>query len=89
MIENLVTQTTQNATISLNNRQALNAYATIDSDGSYNISFNVTDSEAYFSNEIEGAKDMTSFLTSVRKAAKAQRAIWEASQPTPSMNQEE
>lgn len=81
MIENTVTKTTQSATVVLNNRPAINAFASIESDGRYNFNFNVTDSEAYFANEIEGAKDITTFLTTVRKAAKAQRAVWEASQP--------
>jgi hypothetical protein len=81
MIENTVTKTTQSATVVLNNRPAINAFASIESDGKYNFNFNVTDSEAYFANEIEAAKDITTFLTTVRKAAKAQRAVWEASQP--------
>lgn len=81
MIENTVTKTTQSATVALNNRPTINAYASIESDGSYNFNFNVTDSAAYFGSEIEAAKDITAFLTSVRKAAKAQRAVWESSQP--------
>lgn len=81
MIENTVTKTTQSATVILNNRPAINAFASIESDGRYNFNFNVTDSEAYFANEIEAAKDIVAFLTTVRKAAKAQRAVWEASQP--------
>lgn len=81
MIESTVTKTTQSATVVLNNRPAINAFASIESDGKYNFNFNVTDSEAYFANEIEAAKDIVAFLTTVRKAAKVQRAVWEANQP--------
>lgn len=88
MIENTVTQTTQSATVFLNNRPAINVFASIESDGKYNFSFNVTDSEAYFENEIEGAKDIVSLLTTVRKASKAQRAVLVANQPAPDTSEE-
>jgi hypothetical protein len=42
MIENTVTKTTESATVVLNNRPAINAFASIESDGKYNFNFNVT-----------------------------------------------
>lgn len=83
MIKDSVTKTTQSATIVLNGRPAMTAYASIESDGGYSLNFRVSDAEAYFENEADGGKDMLTFLTNVRKAAKTQRTVYLASQPAP------
>lgn len=82
-IQNSVTKTTQSATITFNGRPAVNSYASIESDGSYTLNFNVTDATTYFESEADVAKDMLTILTNVRKAAKTQRTAYLANQTVP------
>lgn len=70
MIEQINQKATVDSSISIANNVVCNMYATIESDGRFNVNFNATAAKEFFDNEAEALKDLQTLLAEAIKVAR-------------------
>lgn len=69
---NINAKTTLDSQIVSGDRVVCNMYATVDSNGAYNISFNITDANGWHENEAANIEDVKALLANVQEVANKQ-----------------
>ncbi|WP_270740667.1 hypothetical protein [Lactococcus formosensis] len=69
---NINTKTTLDSQIVAKNSMVCNMYATIESSGAYNISFNITDANGWHEDEAANIENVKTLLANVQEVANKQ-----------------
>lgn len=76
---NINTKTTLDSQIVSGERVVCNMYAAVESNGAYNISFNITDAAGWHEGEAANIEDVKTLLANVQEVAKKQFEAQKAS----------
>lgn len=69
---NINTKTTLDSQIVSGNSIVCNMYATVESNGAYNINFNITDANGWHEDEAANIENVKAFLANVQEVANKQ-----------------